>query len=80
MSCVRSIGLLIPHLLSVTVVSTDEEDTVNLLNSLDSTTNACIDTLNAGIMTKDLALLADDDGMIQVVDSEEFLKAIRERI
>ena len=41
---------------------------------------ACLDTIEAGIMTKDLALLADDDGTIQVVDSEEFLKAIRERI
>ena len=41
---------------------------------------ACLDTIEAGIMTKDLALLADNDGTIQVVDSEEFLKAIRERI
>ena len=41
---------------------------------------ACLDTIEAGIMTKDLALLADDDGTIQVVDSEEFLKAIREKV
>ncbi len=41
---------------------------------------ACLDTIEAGIMTKDLALLADNDGSIQVVDSEEFLKAIREKV
>ncbi len=41
---------------------------------------ACLDTIEAGIMTKDLALLADNDGTIQVVDSEEFLKAIREKV
>ena len=47
----------------------------------DKLEKACLDTIESGIMTKDLALLADPDTVpIQTVDSEDFLKAIRERL
>ncbi len=39
---------------------------------------ATLDTIEAGIMTKDLALLAD--GEIRTVNTKDFLKAIRERL
>ncbi len=47
----------------------------------DKLEKACLDTIESGVMTKDLALLADPDTVpIQTVDSEDFLKAIRERL
>ncbi len=38
---------------------------------------ACIDTLESGIMTKDLSLLAQSDKPITSVDTETFIKSIR---
>lgn len=49
----------------------------DLIAFADKLEKACLDTIESGIMTKDLALLADKDDTIQVVNSEEFLKAIR---
>ena len=40
--------------------------------------NATLDTINSGIMTKDLALLYE--GEAQAVNSKQFLAAIRERL
>ena len=53
------------------------DDIQDLVTFADKLEKACLDTIESGIMTKDLALLADDDGTIQVVNSDEFLKAIR---
>ncbi len=53
------------------------DDIQDLVTFADKLEKACLDTIESGIMTKDLALLADDDGTIQVVNSVEFLKAIR---
>ena len=53
------------------------DDIQDLGTFADKLEKACLDTIESGIMTKDLALLADDDGTIQVVNSDEFLKAIR---
>jgi isocitrate dehydrogenase len=41
---------------------------------------ACIQTLNDGIMTKDLAGLVEDNSTVTPVNSMGFLKAIRERM
>jgi len=41
---------------------------------------ACFDTLNAGIMTKDLVGLVDEGTKVQSVTSEEFLDAIASRL
>ncbi len=41
---------------------------------------ACFDTLNSGIMTKDLTGLVDSGIAVTAVNSEEFLKAIRARL
>ena len=41
---------------------------------------ACIKTLNDGVMTKDLAGLVEDKSAVTAVNSEQFLKAIRERM
>ena len=41
---------------------------------------ACIKTLDDGIMTKDLAGLVEDKSAVTAVNSEQFLKAIRERM
>ena len=52
-----------------------------LMDFADQLEKACLDTIESGIMTKDLALLADDpEGKIKVVDSEAFLKAIKEKL
>ena len=40
---------------------------------------ASIDTINDGVMTKDLALLTDLKD-VKVTDTEGFIKAIRERL
>lgn len=42
--------------------------------------NACIDTIEAGIMTKDLAGLWEGKTAVKAVTSKEFLKAIRVRL
>lgn len=41
---------------------------------------ACIKTLDDGIMTKDLVGLVDEGTAVRSVNTEEFIKAIRERI
>ncbi len=41
---------------------------------------ACIDTLESGIMTKDLSLLAQSDKPITSVDTETFIKSIRNKL
>ncbi len=46
----------------------------------DKLEKACLDTIEAGIMTKDLGLLADASVEVKPVNSEEFLLAIRERM
>ncbi len=42
--------------------------------------SACLDTLNAGIMTKDLVNLTDDPSKVRAVNTREFLAAIRSRL
>ncbi len=46
----------------------------------DKLEKACIDTLNAGIMTKDLVGLVEEGTKVTSVNSREFLLAIRERL
>ena len=41
---------------------------------------ACLDTLNAGIMTKDLVGLVDDPAKVRAVNTREFLAEIRARL
>ena len=41
---------------------------------------SCIDTLNDGIMTKDLAGLVSEGVQVRAVNSGEFLRAVRERL
>ena len=41
---------------------------------------ACFDTLNAGIMTKDLVGLVDEGFTAKAVNSEEFLDAVAQRL
>ena len=50
---------------------------VDFANKLEE---ACIDTLNAGIMTKDLAGLVDDGVTAICVNTREFILAVRERL
>ena len=50
---------------------------VDFANKLEA---ACIDTLNDGIMTKDLVGLVDEGVKTQAVNSIGFIKAIRERL
>ena len=50
---------------------------VDFANKLEET---CIDTLNDGIMTKDLVGLVDEGVKAQAVNSIGFIKAIRERL
>ena len=46
----------------------------------DKLETACLDTLNAGIMTKDLVNLVDDPSKVTAVNTREFLAAIRSRL
>ena len=52
-------------------------DLITFANKLEA---ACIQTLNDGIMTKDLAGLVEDRSAVTPVNSMGFLKAIRERM
>ena len=52
-------------------------DLVNFANKLEE---ACIDTLNDGIMTKDLIGLVSEGYTAKAVNSIDFIKAIRERL
>ena len=46
----------------------------------DKLEEACIDTLNAGIMTKDLAGLVDEGTKVTSVNTKDFILAVRERL
>ena len=52
-------------------------DLVDFANKLEE---ACIDTLNDGIMTKDLVGLVNEGTKVTSVNTLEFIKAIRERL
>ena len=52
----------------------------DLVAFADKLESACIQTLNDGIMTKDLAGLVEDKSTVTPVNSMGFLKAIRERM
>ncbi len=51
-----------------------------LVSFADKLERACIDTLNDGIMTRDLVSLVDSDVQVCCVNSADFIKAIKERI
>ena len=51
-----------------------------LINFADKLEAACIDVLNSGIMTKDLAGLVDAGTPVKSVNSIDFIKAIRNRL
>jgi isocitrate dehydrogenase len=46
----------------------------------DALESACIDTLNSGIMTKDLACLVEEGYPVKAVNSSEFIGAIRKNL
>ena len=50
---------------------------VDFANKLE---DACIETLNAGIMTKDLAGLVDEGTKVTSVNTKDFILAVRERL
>ena len=54
------------------------DNTPDLVNFADKLEKACIDTIESGIVTKDLALLAE--GETTSVNSADFLKAIRNNL
>ncbi|MBR6274819.1 MAG: NADP-dependent isocitrate dehydrogenase [Lachnospiraceae bacterium] len=58
-----------------------EKDGLNdLISYADKLEEACIDTLNAGIMTKDLVGLVEPGFKATAVNSKEFILAIKERL
>ena len=58
-----------------------EKDGIEALQAFaDRLEKACLDTLDAGIMTKDLVGLVDDPSRVRAVNTREFLSAIRERL
>ena len=52
----------------------------DLISFADKLEESCIDTLNDGIMTKDLTGLVEDKSSVKAVNTIEFIKAIRERL
>ncbi len=52
----------------------------DLVAFADALEAACIETLNAGIMTKDLVGLVEPGFKVQAVNSADFIKAIRSRL
>ncbi len=54
------------------------DNTTELIDFADKLEKACIDTMESGIMTKDLALIAN--GEPKSVNTADFLKAIRENL
>ena len=52
----------------------------DLIAFADKLEESCIDTLNDGIMTKDLVGLCEDKSKARAVNTIEFIKAIRERL
>ena len=55
------------------------DGTDELIKFADRLEKACIDTLNAGIMTKDLVGLVEPGFKAQVADTDQFLRAIADR-
>ena len=51
-----------------------------LVNFADKLEEACIDTLNDGVMTKDLVGLVDEGTKVQSVNTSTFIKEIRTRL
>lgn len=56
------------------------DELADLVEFADKLEKACIDTLNDGIMTKDLISLVDNDVKVIPVNSYNFIKSIRERL
>ena len=54
--------------------------TIDYVDFADKLEEACIDTLNDGIMTKDLVSLVVEGTKVTSVNTIEFIKAIRERL
>ena len=52
----------------------------DLMKFADTLEKSCIETLNDGIMTKDLVGLVEQGVKVKGVNSKEFIKAIRERL
>ncbi|HCJ13895.1 MAG TPA: NADP-dependent isocitrate dehydrogenase, partial [Erysipelotrichaceae bacterium] len=57
----------------------EKDNLPDLMRFGDKLEEACLNTLNSGIMTKDLSTLATGVEVKQV-NSEEFLKAIRQEL
>ena len=51
-----------------------------LVSFADKLEEACIDTLNFGVMTKDLAGLVDEGTNVKCVNTKDFILAVRERL
>ena len=60
--------------------STSLDELPELVAFADCLEAACIQTLNDGVMTKDLALLAETDQPIVTVTSAQFIAAIRKNL
>lgn len=56
------------------------DSNLELMKFADNLEASCIETLNAGIMTKDLVGLVEEGFEAKAVNSVEFIKAIRERL
>ncbi|MBR2739745.1 MAG: NADP-dependent isocitrate dehydrogenase [Oscillospiraceae bacterium] len=52
----------------------------DLVSFADRLERACFDTMEAGTVTKDLTLLMEDTEGVTAVDTETFIKAVRQRI
>ncbi|MBR2340416.1 MAG: NADP-dependent isocitrate dehydrogenase [Clostridia bacterium] len=52
----------------------------DLVDFADKLETACIQTLNDGVMTKDLVGLVEDKSSVRAVNSRDFIVAIRERL
>ena len=52
----------------------------DLMKFADTLEKSCIETLNDGIMTKDLVGLVEPGVKVKGVNSKDFIKAIRERL
>jgi isocitrate dehydrogenase len=52
----------------------------DLSDFADRLEKACFDTMESGIVTRDLTLLMEDTSGVTAVDTETFIKAVRDRI
>ena len=52
----------------------------DLSDFADRLEKACFDTMESGIVTRDLTLLMEDTRGVTAVDTETFIKAVRDRI